>query len=99
MEELKANKKIQNKKKMKFPWDSSKKESNSNSKKIQKIEKEETTKTYKLNSLPKNLQKIALLLQHTTKEVTYLKNKLKVTSKVKENLEQELSKGVNNIKE
>ena len=84
---------------MKFPWDSSKKESNSNSKKIQKIEKEETTKTYKLNSLPKNLQKIALLLQHTNKEVTYLKNKLKVTSKVKENLEQELSKGVNNIKE
>ena len=84
---------------MKFPWDSSKKESNSNSKKIQKIEKEETTKTYNLNSLPENLQKIALLLQHTTKEVTYLKNKLKVTSKVKESLEQELSKGVNNIKE
>lgn len=86
---------------MKFPWDSSKKQSNSNSnsKKILKSEQEKTTKTYKLNSLPNNLQKIALLLQHTNKEMTYLKKKLEVASKVKENLEQELSKGVKEIKE
>ena len=84
---------------MKFPWNSSKKESNSNSKKIKKNEKEKTTKTYELNSLPDNLQKIAVLLQHTNREITYLKSKLEVTSKVKMNLEQELSKGMNKIDE
>ena len=83
---------------MKFPWNSPKKESDSNPKKIQKIEQEEIIKTYKLNSLPKNLQKIAVLLQHTNKEIAYFKKKLEVTSKVKENLEKELSEGVKKIK-
>ena len=82
---------------MKFPWSSSKKLSKKNTEQIDKNERKKTSKTYQISSLPNELKKIAILIQYAEKEVTYLKNKLAVTSKAKKELEEQLKKGIKEI--
>ena len=82
---------------MKFPWFSSENSSEKNNELIQENKKEETKKTYEINSLPKDLQKIAMLIQHTDKEIIYLKKKLEATSTARKALEQKLAKEVNSL--
>lgn len=84
---------------MKLPWFSSGKSSKINTESIKKNEKFETKKTYNLSSLPENLQKIAILIQHTDKEIKYLQKKLEITSTARKELEQQLSRKLNSIKE
>ena len=86
-------------KKMKLPWFSSEKSSKKNPETKQKNEKKETKKTYKLSSLPENLQKIAILIKKADKEIQNLQMKLQVTSKAKKELEKELSRELNSIKD
>ena len=84
---------------MKLPWFSSAKASKENTEPIQKNKKETTKKTYKLSSLPESLQKIVILIQHSEKEIKSLQKKLEVTSTAKKELEQQLSRKLNSIKE
>tara|TARA_B100000700_G_C15026112_1_gene848224 strand:+ start:2382 stop:2636 length:255 start_codon:yes stop_codon:yes gene_type:complete len=84
---------------MKLPWFSSGKSSKKildNSKKKKNVEQK---KTYKLSSLPENLQKIAFLIQHSEKEIRYLQKKLDVSLTAKKQLEQQLSKELKLIKD
>ena len=84
---------------MKFPWLSSGKSSKKNPELIQKKEKKELKKTYKISSLPENLQRIAFLIQQNDKEIQYLNRKLEVSLTAKKELEEVLSKKLNLIKE
>ena len=84
---------------MKFPWSSSEKTSKKNSELIQKNEEKELKQTYKISSMPENLQKIAKLIQQTDNEIKYLKKKLEVNLIAKKELEQNLSVKLNAIKE
>ena len=84
---------------MKFPWFSSENSSKENTEPIQQNEKKELKKTYKLSSLPENLQKIALLIQQTDNEIKYLNNKLAVNLTAKKELEKQLSSKLNSIQE
>ena len=84
---------------MKFPWFSSEKASKKNTELIQKNEEKELKKTYKISSLPENLQKIAILIQQADNEIKYLNKKLEVNLIAKKELEKELSIKLNAIKE
>tara|TARA_Y100001968_G_C19373155_1_gene726170 strand:- start:284 stop:538 length:255 start_codon:yes stop_codon:yes gene_type:complete len=84
---------------MKLPWFSSDKSSKKKASPIQKTEKKEIIKSYKLSSLPENLQRIALLIQQTDKEIKHLKKKLDINITVKKELEKQLSIKLNPMKE
>ena len=84
---------------MKLPWLSSDKSKKKKSTPIQKSEQKEIKKNYKLSELPKNLQRIALLIQQTDKEINYLKRKLEVNLTAKKELEKQLSIKLNMMKE
>ena len=84
---------------MKFPWSSSEKTSKKNTELIQKDEEKELKQTYKISSMPENLQKIAKLIQQTDNEIKYLNKKLEVNLIAKKQLEQHLSVKLNAIKE
>ena len=84
---------------MKFPWFSSEKTSEKNTELIQKNEEKELKQTYKISSMPENLQKIARLIQQTDNEIKYLNKKLEVNLIAKKELEQNLSVKLNAIKE
>tara|TARA_B100000700_G_scaffold219263_1_gene241191 strand:+ start:135 stop:389 length:255 start_codon:yes stop_codon:yes gene_type:complete len=84
---------------MKFPWFSSEKTSINNTELIQKNEEKEPKQTYKISSMPENLQKIAKLIQQTDNEIKYLKKKLEVNLIAKKELEQNLSVKLKAIKE
>ena len=84
---------------MKFPWSSSEKTSKNNTELIQKNEEKELKKTYKISSMPENLQKIARLIQQTDNEIKYLNKKLEVNLIAKKELEQNLSVKLKAIKE
>ena len=84
---------------MKFPWSSSEKTSKKNSELIQKNEEKELKQTYKISSMPENLQKIAKLIQQTDNEIKYLNKKLEVNLIAKKELEQNLSVKLKAIKE
>tara|TARA_Y100001968_G_C19333830_1_gene705722 strand:- start:669 stop:923 length:255 start_codon:yes stop_codon:yes gene_type:complete len=84
---------------MKFPWFSSEKSSKNKSEPIQKNQKKELKKTYKINSLPENLQKIAILIKQNDAEINYLKKKLEVSLTAKKVLEEDLSRNLKSIKE
>ena len=84
---------------MKLPWFSSGKSSEKETTPMQKNEKKEIKKSYKISSLPENLQRIALLIQQTDKEIKYLNKKLDVNMTAKKELEKQLSMKLNTIKE
>ena len=84
---------------MKFPWFSSDKSSENKTTPMQKSEKKEIKKSYKLSSLPENVQRIALLLQQIDKEINYLNRKLEVNLTAKKELEKQLSTKLNTMKE
>ena len=84
---------------MKFPWSSSEKTSKKNTELIQKNDEKELKQTYKISSMPENLQKIAKLIQQTDNEIKYLNKKLEVNLLAKKELEQNLSVQLNAIKE
>ena len=84
---------------MKFPWFSSEKTSEKNTELIQKNEEKELKQTYKISSMPENLQKIAKLIQRTDSEIKYLNKKLEVNLIAKKELEQNLSVKLNAIKD
>ncbi len=84
---------------MKFPWSSSEKTSKKNTELIQKDEEKELKQTYKISSMPENLQKIAKLIKQTDNEIKYLNKKLEVNLIAKKELEQNLSVQLNAIKE
>ena len=84
---------------MKFPWSSSEKNSKKNTELIQKNEEKELKQTYKISSMPENLQKIARLIQQADVEIKYLNKKLEVNLIAKKELEQSLSVKLNAIKE
>ena len=84
---------------MKFPWSSSEKTSKKNTELIQKNDEKELKQTYKISSMPENLQKIAKLIQQTDNEIKYLNKKLEVNLIAKKELEQNLSVKLNAIKE
>ena len=84
---------------MKFPWSSSEKTSKKNTELIQKDEEKELKQTYKISSMPENLQKIAKLIQQTDNEIKYLNKKIEVNLIAKKELEQNLSVKLNAIKE
>ena len=84
---------------MKLPWFNSSKSSKKRSIPIQKSEKKETKKNYKLSELPENLQKIVLLIQQTDREIKYLNRKLEVNLTAKKELEKQLSIKLNLMKE
>ena len=84
---------------MKFPWFSSEKTSEKNTELIQKNEEKELKQTYKISSMPENLQKIARLIQQTDNEIKYLNKKLEVNLIAKKELEQNLSVKLNAIKD
>ncbi len=79
---------------MKFPWSSSENSAKKNNELIKESKEKETNKTYELSSLPEDLQKIAILIQQTDKEISYLKKKLEVTSIAKTELDQKLFRGI-----
>ena len=82
---------------MKFPWFSSDKSSNEKIEPIQNNQKKELKKTYKLSSLPENLQKIAILINQNDEEIKYLNKKLEVSLRAKKLLEEDLSKKLKSI--
>ena len=82
---------------MKFPWFASDKSSKEKSKPIETSEKNDTKKNYKLSELPENLQRIALLIQQTDKEIKYLNKKLEINLTAKKELEKQLSIKLNTI--
>ena len=84
---------------MKFPWSSSEKTSKNNTELIQKNEEKEAKQTYKISSMPENLQKIARLIQQTDNEIKYLNKKLEVNLIAKKELEQNLSVKLKAIKQ
>ncbi len=84
---------------MKFPWSSSENTSKKNTELIQKNEEKKLKQTYKISSMPENLQKIAKLIQQTDNEIKYLNKKLEVNLIAKKQLEQHLSVKLNAIKE
>jgi len=84
---------------MKFPWSSSEKTSKKNTELIQKDEEKELKQTYKISSMPENLQKIAKLIKQTDNEIKYLNKKLEVNLIAKKELEQNLSVQLNALKE
>ena len=84
---------------MKFPWSSSENTSKKNTELIQKNEEKKLKQTYKISSMPENLQKIAKLIQQTDNEIKYLNKKLEVNLIAKKQLEQQLSVKLNAIKE
>ena len=84
---------------MKFPWSSSEKTSKKNTELIQKNDEKELKQTYKISSMPENLQKIAKLIQQTDNEIKYLNKKIEVNLIAKKELEQNLSVKLNAIKE
>ena len=84
---------------MKFPWSSSEKTSKKNTELIQKNDEKELKQTFKISSMPENLQKIAKLIQQTDNEIKYLNKKLEVNLIAKKELEQNLSVKLNAIKE
>ena len=84
---------------MKFPWFSSEKPSKKTIEPKQKNQKKELNKTYKISSLPENLQKIAILIKKNEEEIKYLNKKLEVSLTVKKALEEDLSRKLNSIKD
>jgi len=76
---------------MKLPWFSSGKSSKEKTSTIQKSDLKERKKNYKLSELPEKLQRIALLIQQTDKEIKYLNKKLEVNLTAKKELEKQLS--------
>ena len=84
---------------MKLPWFSSGKSSKKETTPTQKSEQKEIKKNYKLSSLPENLQRIALLIQQTDKEIKYLNRKLEVNLTAKKELEKQLSIKLNTMNE
>ena len=85
---------------MKFPWFASDKSSKKmKSTPLDKSEKKNTKKSYKLSELPENLQRIALLIQQTDKEIKYLNRKLEVNLTAKKELEKQLSIKLNTMNE
>ena len=84
---------------MKFPLFSSEKTSEKNTELIQKNEEKKLKQTYKISSMPENLQKIAKLIQRTDSEIKYLNKKLEVNLIAKKELEQNLSVKLNAIKD
>ena len=84
---------------MKLPWFSSGKSSEKETTPMKENEKKEIKKSYKLSSLPENLQRIALLIQQTDKEIQYLNKKLEVNMTAKKELEKQLSIKLNTLKE
>jgi hypothetical protein len=84
---------------MKFPWFSPEKSSKKNIQPVENKQKEAVKKTYKLSSLPENLQKIAILIKKNDEEIKYLNKKLEVSLSAKKVLEEDLSKRLNSIKE
>jgi hypothetical protein len=81
---------------MKFPWFSSEKPSKKN---IEPIKRQELKKTYKISSLPENLQNIAILIKQNEEEIKYLNKKLEVSLTTKKVLEADLSKKLKSINE
>ena len=84
---------------MKLPWFSSDKSSKKETSTTQRSKNKEIKKNYKLSSLPKDLQRIALLIQQTDKEIRYLNRKLEVNLTAKKELEKQLSIKLNTMKE
>ena len=84
---------------MKFPWFSSEKSSEDRVQSKENAQKEKVNKAYKLSSLPKNLQRIAILIKQNDQEIKYLKNKLEVSLSAKKILEENFSKELKDIKE
>ena len=84
---------------MKFPWFSSEKSSEENIEHRASNQKEEVKKTYKLSSLPENLQEIAILIKQNDEEIKYLNKKLEVSLSAKKLLEEDLSRKLISIKE
>ena len=84
---------------MKFPWFSSEKSSQKIIEPIQKNQKKELQKTYKISSLPTNLQKIAILIKQNDEEIKYLQKKLELSLTAKKVLEEDISRKLNSIKE
>ena len=84
---------------MKFPWSSSENTSKKNTELIQKNEEKKLKQTYKISSMPENLQKIARLIQQTDNEIKYLNKKLEVNLIAKKQFEQHLSEKLNAIKD
>ena len=84
---------------MKIPWFSSGKSTEKITKPVEKNEKKEIKKNYKLSELPENLQKVALLIQQTDKEIKYLGRKLEVNLTAKKELEKQLAIKLNTLKE
>tara|TARA_Y100001968_G_C19442118_1_gene763149 strand:+ start:1228 stop:1482 length:255 start_codon:yes stop_codon:yes gene_type:complete len=84
---------------MKFPWFSSEKSSKENSKPIQNNPEKEIKRTYKISSLPVNLQKIAILIKQNDEEIKYLNKKLEISMSAKKVLEDNLSRELKSIKE
>ena len=84
---------------MKFPWSSSEKSSKKNIEPIKNNQEKELKKTYKLSSLPENLQKIAILIKQNDEEIKYLNKKLEVSLCAKKVLEEDLSKKLKAIRE
>ncbi len=84
---------------MKFPWFSSEKSSKNNTEPSENNETKEIKKTYKISSLPKDLQTIAILIQQNDQEIKYLNKKLEVSLTAKKVLEEDLSRRLKSIKE
>ena len=84
---------------MKLPWFSSEKSSQEKTEPIEQDKKSENKKTYKISTLPENLQKIAILIQQTDKEIAYLQKKLALLLTTKKELEKNLKGKLNSIKD
>ena len=84
---------------MKFPWFTSGKSSKKDTEPLQKNKKKELKKTYKISSLPDNLQKIALLIQQNDKEINYLNKRIEISLTAKKELEEVFTKELNSINE
>ena len=92
---------------MKLPWFSSedspkKTNENSSKKQTEPLEDQQTKdiqKSYKLNSLPERLQRIAILIRASDQEIQNLQKKIEVTSIGKKELELQLTKELKAIEE
>ena len=96
---------------MRFPWNplnkSVKKEESSLEKESTKEDKSSSLnlnqvvndKKFELKNLPIEIQKIAILLQHTDKEIIYYKKKVLLLTTARKEIEKELTKRLKDIEQ
>ena len=96
---------------MKFPWNplkkSDKQEESGLEKERTKVDKSSSLnlnqagndKKFELKNLPIEIQKIAILLQHTDKEIIYNKNKVILLTTARKEIEKELTKRLKDIEQ